>query len=186
MNRWDRNPKAPIKTPKECDAIRKELIKRLREISPYPVNFYIPKKISEGPNTSVAPDLLFSINNYKCDICNSRFSNQIFKENTPNPNISGTHRREGIFIAWGKHFRKGVNLNADIVDISPTILYLYGLPIPTDLDGRVLVEGLDEDFIKGYPVRYVDPSPGSPEAKPIERRDLDDVRNRLRGLGYIE
>jgi len=186
LNRWDRNPHAPIRTPQEGNAIREELMRRLREASPHPIRCYTPQEIYEGPKISLAPDVLFSIDDYRCDICNTRFPDGIFKKEAPSPNISGTHRREGIFIAWGNHIRTGVKLNAEIVDIAPTILYLYGLPIPTDLDGSVLVEGLDEAFTRDHSVSYVSPPPSSPEGEPVGREDISDLRERLRGLGYLE
>ena len=50
-----------------------------------------------------------------------------------------THDRYGIFIAYGKDIKTG-NVNARIYDIAPTILHIFGLPIPRDMDGRVLRE----------------------------------------------
>ena len=47
----------------------------------------------------------------------------------------------GVFIAHGESIKKGAKTeNAMIYDITPTILYAFGLPIPKDMDGRVLKE----------------------------------------------
>lgn len=53
----------------------------------------------------------------------------------------GTHRRDGMVIAQGKPFRKGLKIEgARLIDMAPTILRLLGQPIPEDMDGRVLEE----------------------------------------------
>jgi predicted AlkP superfamily phosphohydrolase/phosphomutase len=47
----------------------------------------------------------------------------------------------GIFIAYGNSIKKGAETEkARIYDIAPTILHAFGLPIPKDMDGRVLKE----------------------------------------------
>ena len=51
----------------------------------------------------------------------------------------GSHRINGIFIMKGKDIKENATIeNAEIIDIAPTILYLMGLPIPPDMDGKVL------------------------------------------------
>lgn len=49
-----------------------------------------------------------------------------------------------LFIANGPTFRAGLvsDLPTGAIDLTPTILTLLGLPLPTHLDGRVLWEGL--------------------------------------------
>jgi len=46
-----------------------------------------------------------------------------------------------------------------VYDIAPTILHMFGLPIPSNMDGRVLLEIFDpdSDYAKRTP-RIVDPS----------------------------
>src|SRR5262249_37373909 len=54
---------------------------------------------------------------------------------------SGSHRDLGIFVAHGPGIRPGVNTtDARIIDLAPTLLSLFGLEVPTDMDGRVLCE----------------------------------------------
>jgi predicted AlkP superfamily phosphohydrolase/phosphomutase len=59
----------------------------------------------------------------------------------------GTHRRDGILIAWGPPFRKGTKTEgARLIDMAPTILHLMGQSTPDDMDGRVLQELFEPDF----------------------------------------
>lgn len=54
---------------------------------------------------------------------------------------SGYHRLHGIFLAKGPQIKKSVKVkNVTIYDIAPTILHIFGIPIPKDMDGRVLTE----------------------------------------------
>jgi len=49
------------------------------------------------------------------------------------------HLMNGIFIAYGPDIAKGRKISgAQIYDIAPTILHMFGLPVPNDMDGKVL------------------------------------------------
>jgi predicted AlkP superfamily phosphohydrolase/phosphomutase len=62
----------------------------------------------------------------------------------------GTHRRDGILIAYGKPFRKGIEIEgARLIDMAPTILHLMGQAAPDDMDGRVLEELFEPEFLAG-------------------------------------
>ncbi|RMD86191.1 MAG: hypothetical protein D6808_03855, partial [Candidatus Dadabacteria bacterium] len=72
----------------------------------------------------------------------------------------GYHKLHGIFLAKGPGIKKGVKIEgAKIYDIAPTILHIFGVPVPRDMDGRVLTELFEEgsELAKRKPV-YVDPS----------------------------
>ena len=52
---------------------------------------------------------------------------------------SGCHRLHGIFIGSGAAFAQGAAIvNARIIDLAPTILHILNVPVPEDMDGRVL------------------------------------------------
>ena len=92
---------------------------------------------------------------------------------------------DGIFILSGSCFRPGANLqNASIIDIAPTLLHALGLPVSTNMDGRVLLEAFRPGHEK---VHYAQPA----EAMPVEQSALtngeeNEIVERLRGLGYLE
>lgn len=56
-----------------------------------------------------------------------------------------TNHREGILMAHGPDIGTNSNLDANLKDIAPTILHYYGLPIPKNMDGKVLKELFAED-----------------------------------------
>jgi hypothetical protein len=71
---------------------------------------------------------------------------------------SGTHAAapDGFLLAIGDGIKAGgVVENATVLDIAPTILYLAGLPVGRDMEGRVLTEILDDDFARAHPVSFI-------------------------------
>jgi len=61
-------------------------------------------------------------------------------ENYKKP-IYGQHSRKGIFLAYGSNIRKGVRISGvRIYDIAPTILHIFNIPIPIEMNGRVIKE----------------------------------------------
>lgn len=103
---------------------------------------------------------------------------------------TGTHRLHGVFLMHGP----GVAANADlgeisIMDLAPTLLHLLGLPVPEDMDGHVVEAAFDEAYQKARGSVQFRPGtawdPGIGELwSPAENEDA--VRERLKGLGYIE
>jgi predicted AlkP superfamily phosphohydrolase/phosphomutase len=106
----------------------------------------------------------------------------------------GGHHVEGIFIARGPEIESIPQKlpNLQIQDIAPTVLYLMGMPVPSDMDGRVLSEILKPTVLQARAV-----VPGPPvgmwpddEVKPIigehSVADEEMIKERLKALGYIE
>ena len=54
---------------------------------------------------------------------------------TPDPNLPGTHRPEGIVALAGAGLPPGRSIQARLIDATPTILDLLGLPIPAHVEG---------------------------------------------------
>jgi hypothetical protein len=83
-------------------------------------------------------------------------------------------------------------VNLEIEDIAPTVLHLMGLPVPSDMDGRVLTEIVLPESLRSYPVRYGDPTGFWPNKnapafydEAISDEDEGEIRARLQALGYI-
>jgi len=100
----------------------------------------------------------------------------------------GSHRHEGIAVLAGPAAAGGASLSGELVDVAPTLLYLLGEPIPSDLEGRILFEALRPELLDERPAEYDDTPP---EEFDREREELQDegaaeVERRLRGLGYLE
>jgi predicted AlkP superfamily phosphohydrolase/phosphomutase len=102
----------------------------------------------------------------------------------------GTHRLNGILIASGKPFRRGVQITgARIIDVAPTVLHLMGQGIPQSMDGRVLVDALDGHYVQEHPVQFARSDGDSSTANTSSPYSTDEaalVEERLKALGYIE
>lgn len=112
----------------------------------------------------------------------------VLADPTMPPIITGGHRPEGILIVAGADIDASADLQAPtIADLAPTILYLYGLPIPADMDGRVLTEAITPARLAAHPVETGGAVLGEKE-EPREygTEEAREVEERLRGLGYIE
>jgi arylsulfatase A-like enzyme len=74
------------------------------------------------------------------------FADNIFG-NSPTE-LPGDHRAQlnGILVAYGPDIKQGEKIeDAQLFDITPTVLHMMGLPIPDDIDGVVLKEIFKED-----------------------------------------
>jgi len=86
-------------------------------------------------------------------------------------NWSGTHggAPDGVILAVGDGIRPGSLIhNASVLNITPTLLYLMGLPVARDMEGRVLTEILEGDFAQSHPVTFI-PSYESLALAPSDR-----------------
>lgn len=98
------------------------------------------------------------------------------------------HRRFGILILSGAHVAVGATIDeASIYDIAPTLMALFGQPIPESWPGRVLAGALAPEFFDTHPVLYREDEPRRQET--ANRGALDpsarDLLKKLESLGYI-
>ncbi|MEE9230276.1 MAG: alkaline phosphatase family protein, partial [Acidobacteriota bacterium] len=101
------------------------------------------------------------------------------------------HAREGMILFSGKDTRKGERiLGASILDVVPTLLALYGLPVGGDMDGKVLTAAISEEFLVQHPVQEIasyDPYGEDRTAQFAQfTQDDQELLMRLQSLGYIQ
>lgn len=98
------------------------------------------------------------------------------------------HRKFGVLILSGRHVRAGAHLaEASVYDIAPTVLALYGRPVPASWPGRVLAPALAPQFLKEHPVRFQAEEPARAGAGSAAGEDpgAEDLRRKLQALGYV-
>jgi hypothetical protein len=97
-------------------------------------------------------------------------------------------RPEGVLIIRGPGIRRGHKIpSAHVYDVFPTLCYLLGLPISAEVEGRVVWNAFEQDFVrrnapqtvKSYGKRS---DPHLPSATELDRDHIE----RLRSLGYVE
>ena len=95
----------------------------------------------------------------------------------------GTHRPEGVVMLSGAGVRRGrLDHDVELVDLAPTLLAVAGVPVPEDMEGRVLVEA----FIEPLEVTYASPAARMESVEGgLSAAEEDEVTERLRALGYL-
>jgi hypothetical protein len=73
------------------------------------------------------------------------------------PEFSGTHERapDGFMIAYGSSVQPGQPPRGSIVDVTPTLLYFFGLPVARDMDGYARSDLFTRDFTASRPVTFI-------------------------------
>jgi len=83
--------------------------------------------------------------------------------------------------------RKGIRISdVKLVDIAPTILHILGLPVPHEIDGRVITEAITEEVLGNNPVEYSDIPLQMGRDGAISREDEAAIVTQLRGMGYMD
>jgi hypothetical protein len=100
----------------------------------------------------------------------------------------GWHSRDGIYIFCGDQIEPNAELGtAHLLDIPATLVHLYGLPIPGDFEGKVLLEVL-APAVRDIPVRILPAAEEeeSPASNPYSEADADKLTEQLKALGYLD
>ncbi len=100
------------------------------------------------------------------------------------------HREYGIFVAKGPGIKRDERIyGASLIDVGPTVLHAFGLPIGRDMDGRPLVEIYEQpQQVEAIP--SWEEVPGEcgmhgPETA-MKREDSEELLKQFVALGYIE
>ncbi len=89
-----------------------------------------------GPDTTV---ILLSDHGFHSDLLRPRYTPTV----PSGPTI--WHRPLGIFCMRGQGIKRDERIyGASLLDITPTVLTLFGLPVGQDMEGRVLIEAFEQ------------------------------------------
>jgi predicted AlkP superfamily phosphohydrolase/phosphomutase len=150
---------------------------------------YEAEELYSGPHAHLAPDLTVVLRDWRYrtiglhDFTTNRLISPAFGP-------TGDHRMEGVLIAAGPPFRPGsAPENANLLDVAPTVLHLLGVPVPGDMDGRVLTEILDPAFapVPAAVSNGAGATPGAEEPVTVAYTEEEDeaIQQRLADLGYL-
>jgi predicted AlkP superfamily phosphohydrolase/phosphomutase len=156
INQKGREAKGTISSGEETKAIKKELVSRLSGLRDEENNSTAINKafdrdeLPSGPYKENCPDLIVGYNEgYRIswDSVTGKVNNTVFEDNTKA--WSGDHCIDprivpGILFCNQKIKTK----NPSIMDIAPTVLELFGLDVPSHMDGRPLIDVQNLSF--GY------------------------------------
>lgn len=187
INLKGREPQGIVNPGDEYERVRDDVIHSLRELklpngTPLIEHIWKKEEIYHGAHLADAPDILFLPRNLET-IAFGDFefgSNRVIEKSF---GVSSSHRMNGIFVASGDGIKNaGEFSGAQLTDLAPTILHLLGLPVPTDMDGRVLTEALAD----ARAVEYGGTSEKSAATQDgYSEEEEKQVIERLADLGYI-
>jgi predicted AlkP superfamily phosphohydrolase/phosphomutase len=200
INTRDRFPKGIVEPGDEYLVICEEIAEALMSAVDPETGENIVKavhrssEVYQGPYVSLAPDLLiettsdyFVRNNL--DHLEGRVTYRAGRYRGRSLAHTGRHTPEGILIAAGAPFRPGENrVGAHIMDVAPTVLYLSGLPVSSNIDGEPLLDWMDPAFCQQHPVERRDALPAEEIGRDqisYSEEEAAAIEERLRDLGYM-
>jgi predicted AlkP superfamily phosphohydrolase/phosphomutase len=197
LNLIGREPLGCVRPGHEAEMLLAEIERALYTLSDPDTGEPVVERVDRGPELyrgpaiHLAPDLVVSWKPGYYALSHWSPNGTIFRGHLRWENSemvhSAEHRPEGILLALGPGIRKGAHITgASIIDLAPTVLHLMGLPIPSYMDGKVLIELLDARQIGRDPV-YVDGQGKSKQSEPSSYSESEEreIINRLRDLGYL-
>lgn len=195
LNVRGRQEQGVVAAGEEYEALRGSIIadlKALREPAtgrPIIKEVWRREELYAGPFAEKAPDVLFLLHEeFRCGQRHDQIVTDI--DSVTLEGLSGTHRYEGVVALHAPGvFRSAASIEgAEIIDFLPTLYHAMGLPVPSDVDGKVLREAFEPDFMASHPVRTGGgmgetlTATGSSYGKEEE----EGIRSALRGFGYVE
>ena len=191
LNVKGREPHGIIEPGAEYERVRHEIAELARNMTDPVSGLKLVREVLyredvyHGAMAEHAPDLILQ----PTDEANKFYglsdfgSNQVLQ---PMYRYSGMHRQHGLLIMNGTKISPQAMLNdAQIIDVAPTILHSLNVPVPTDMDGRVLLEA----FTNPSEVKYhtvADETHAHHLESSYTPEEAAEIENRLRQLGYLE
>jgi predicted AlkP superfamily phosphohydrolase/phosphomutase len=209
VNLKGRQPKGTVEPGEHYERVRDRLIQEL-ESWRHPETgeriverAYRREEVYSGPCLEEAPDVipkwaLYRGYNYPFRMSSKSRTLAWIERIDPNQpeqqqfftNKSGSHRDDGIFISQGPAVRQRMEVaGARIIDLAPTILYLLDVPVPEDMDGRVLEAIISDDFLGSHPLQMVvedDSAVANAPESAYSAVEEEIISERLKALGYID
>jgi predicted AlkP superfamily phosphohydrolase/phosphomutase len=198
INLKGRQPYGCVDAGTAYESLRREIATRLADLrdhrtaEPLFERVYLREEIFQGPYVDRAPDILPVLKKGNGLLAPGFGNGDVVQYQDHLP--IGCHEPEGIFIASGAGIRRGARLGAvSVMDITPTVLHSIGLPIPNDLDGRVLTDIFETEDLARRPVQFDGRSASQVAAsakatengQDLSEEDTEVLVERLKGLGYL-
>ena len=188
LNVAGREPKG-IVTTDNYESKRQDVIRALRKLrdedgSPLVTKIILREETYHGRYAEKGPDIHVVLDDYNM-IAFPLFAtnNEVIADQIRGD--SGSHRREGIFIAQGHNIRAaGRQDEVNILDLAPTIMAHLNQPVPQIMDGRVL----EEIFVQPPQIAYADDLETGANVRQIrvlQAEETNQIEERLRNLGYL-
>lgn len=133
--------------PEEYERLRDRILAEIRDVKDpktgerIVLRVYKREELYDGPFVERAPDIVVWCNDMYRE---GPFARGPMVSEVPFDEllqVPGAHDEKGIFLARGPLLARSKTVyDAKLIDLTPTILHAMELPVPSDMDGRVLTE----------------------------------------------
>lgn len=198
INLVGRDPHGVVAAGAEYEALRDQIIATLPQLrdaqtGARPIRrVWRREELFCGPYLERFPDLIVEAHYPDMfkphSAINQAAARQMTIEEMAQRAISGCHRMNGIFIAWGPDIQPGGRTaDAALIDVAPTVLHLLRHPVLVEMDGRVLGEVLRPGTLGPVQTASLADLGFGPAGVELGYSDeeAERVRQRLAGLGYL-
>jgi predicted AlkP superfamily phosphohydrolase/phosphomutase len=192
VNLHGREPMGIVTPGSEYEQVRQDVIDRLMTMEDPETGerlvdaVYTRDDLFHGPHSKRMPDIVFVPKGFRyLSFGEYEFASHRLVD--VSYGITGWHRQNGMILLHGSPVQAGIDLqNANIEDVTPTLLYLMGQPVPSDMDGRVLTNALRPDWIDTARLASVqETNQAESRRTDFSPADEEAVRQRLQDLGYL-
>lgn len=98
----------------------------------------------------------------------------------------GKHHRDGIFIATGKGIAPNKKLQANIIDLAPSLLAYLEIPIPDAMDGKAIPALFNTTaLLTSTPSAETNLKNSKQKDNRFSKEENVEIENRLKDLGYL-
>ena len=189
INLQGRQPQGVV-PPGDYEALRDRIIRDIQQVKDprsgerIVLRVYKREELYDGPFIERAPDIIVWCTDLYRE---GPFAQGPIVSEVPFDElvqVSGAHDDQGIFLAKGPHLAKGKTVyDANLIDMTPTILHAMELPVPSDMDGHVL----QEIFSDGdRAVESVDLDLSKKTSDSFLSEDEEQlIKDKLKGWGYL-
>jgi len=193
INLKGREPMGIVEPGREFEKVREAIIGELKALvdqetgKPVVDEIFRKEELYSGAHLREAPDIVFLPRNLET----AAFGEYEFASHKVldlSWGVSGSHRMEGLLMMRGSRIRKGTVIQrAEIIDLAPSVLYLLGLPVPGEMDGKVLASAFRERVLEEAPVRYAEERASAFQAEEVyDEAEEEELKERLRSLNYLK
>ncbi len=201
VNLKGREPYGIVKPGNQHEELLNQIISLLKELKDpssgqkMATEVYRREDIFKGSLSIMAPDLIVEWKDSAYRTQSSFLGNKLesyigtLDSKETSRTISGEHKMNGIFLLSGKGINKGKEIQgANIVDLAPTILFKLGIPIPREMDGKVLKGAFEKAYLESRKMEFSDAKIiyEDTDTHTFSSGENQKVQDRLRALGYLE
>lgn len=183
-----------IVEPEDYETVCAEVEEALRSLKteagePLLSHVYRRGDLYTGRYADRAPDVIFFLQE-GASLAEIQLGGGLFRDITWKTG-SGNHRMEGFFLARGPGIQPVPRFESSLLHVMPTILYYLGVPIPEDLDGKLIEEIFTDEFLAANKAVYggsaLDGDGGWGEGEDVfSSQEESDLQDRMRRLGYMD